>query len=306
MLHTVDIACAALMVWFSCCNEGQRFSDLAVRTFDLASAYRQVGLSKKGQQFGFLRVFNPETKRACFFRSLVLPFGAIRSVHSFLRLARAVWWLGVVGARIVWTSFYDDYIAFSRPKLVGSTEKSVSALFKLLGWIFAEEGDKAQPFDLQCSALWVLFDLSVASTGKALICNTAARSAELCEDICKVVESGKFNFKQAQRLRGRMQFAESQLFGRTGRRCMRVLTEFAEGRKSNLSKKDKFFLLMFRDLLQANVPREVSSLSTENIVVCTDAYYERESSTWPCGLGGVILVDNRVSFFLAGCERRTT
>ena len=74
------------------------------------------------------------------------PFGAVRSVHSFLRLARALWWLGVTGCCIIWTSFYDDFISFSRPKLVGSTEKIVAALFKLLGWIFAEEGDKAQPF----------------------------------------------------------------------------------------------------------------------------------------------------------------
>ena len=67
MLHTVDVACATLMVWFSLCKEANTDSSLAVRTFDLASAYRQVGLSKKGRQFAYLRVFNPKTRRASFF-----------------------------------------------------------------------------------------------------------------------------------------------------------------------------------------------------------------------------------------------
>ena len=199
-LHTVDVACASLMVWFSLCKGARINSDLVVRTFDLASAYRQVGLSERGQKFAFLRVYNPKTKRACFFKCLVLPFGAVRSVHS----ARALWWIGVVGCWIVWTSFYDDFISFSRPCLAGSAEQSVTALFKLLGWIFAEEGDKAQPFDLQCSALGVLLDLSVASTGVALVCNTKTRCAELCDDLHKVVEGGSLTSKNAQRLRGRM------------------------------------------------------------------------------------------------------
>ena len=33
----------------------------------------------------------------------------------------------------------------------GGTEQALTALFKLLGWIFTEEGDKAQPFGLHCS-----------------------------------------------------------------------------------------------------------------------------------------------------------
>ena len=128
----------------------QVWGKCAVRTFDLASAYRQVGLKASGLP---ISGFTTPGRRRHVFRSLVLPFGAIRSVHSFLRLARALWWQGVVGCCILWTSSYDDFIAFSRPKLVGSTEKSVTALFKLLGWIFAEEGEKAQPFDLHCTAL---------------------------------------------------------------------------------------------------------------------------------------------------------
>ena len=82
LLHTVDIACAALTVWFDTCASRRADSSLIIRTFDVASAYRQVGLSEKGRQFAFLRVYDPESKETSFFRSLVLPFGAFRSVLS--------------------------------------------------------------------------------------------------------------------------------------------------------------------------------------------------------------------------------
>lgn len=91
VLHTVDIACAAIAHWFGCCEAVGVVKALVARTFDLASAYRQVGLNAEGRSFGYIRVYNPETKQWAVFQAQVLPFGAVRSVHSFLRLARAVW-----------------------------------------------------------------------------------------------------------------------------------------------------------------------------------------------------------------------
>jgi hypothetical protein len=46
---------------------------LQVRTFDLASAYRQVALSNGGQLFACIRVFNPEKKRLQFSAAKYFP-----------------------------------------------------------------------------------------------------------------------------------------------------------------------------------------------------------------------------------------
>ena len=54
---------------------------------------------------------------------------------------------------------------------------------------------------------------------------------------------------------------------------------------------------MFRDLMLDNIPREVTALKDENVLVFTDACYERDSSTWPCGLGGVAFSGNDKFFF---------
>lgn len=166
-----------------------------------------------------------------FFRCLVLPFGAVRSVH---RLARAIWWIGVTGCKLLWTSFYNDFISYSKPALAACTESTVVTLFKLLGWVFAEDGDKCVPFADACDALGVFFNLGSSNLGCALAQNTEVRVAELCADLQAVLKEGHLGAKQAQRLRGRMQFGEAQMFGRTGRKCLRVLSEFAEGHKYKL------------------------------------------------------------------------
>eukprot|EP00435_Cladocopium_sp_Y103_P014761 s3431_g3.t1 len=153
-LHTVDIASAALSCWFADCSSLQRDSSLLIRTFDLSSAYRQVALSEHGRAFSFIRVFNPETQCWSYFRAKVLPSGAVKSVHSFLRLARAIWWIGTVACLLFWTSFFDDYIVFSTP-----------LLFPLLGWDYAKDGRKCMPFRETCEALGVLFDLTKSSQG---------------------------------------------------------------------------------------------------------------------------------------------
>lgn len=124
----------------------------------------------------------------------------------------------------MWTSFYDDFISFSQPRKFQSKEMTISALFRLLGWILAEEGEKCVPFCEVCDALRVSFNLTVSDKGLASVCNTQARVEELCCDLQRILEEGSPGSKQAQRLRGRMQFAEAQLFGHTGRRCLHVLT----------------------------------------------------------------------------------
>ena len=58
-----------------------------------------------------MRVYDPHDKKMKLFQATALHFGAVRSAHSFLRCAGAIWWLGVVACKLFWTSFYDDHIA---------------------------------------------------------------------------------------------------------------------------------------------------------------------------------------------------
>ena len=168
---------------------------------------------------------------------------------------------------------------------------------------FAEEGDKCSPFGNLGEAFGVAFDLNNSCRGSLFVKNTESRVLELCNDLQEIIDSGALSSKLAQRMRGRMQFAEAQMFGRTGRRCLRVLGDFAEGNKQKLQSKDVFFLRLFKELLQINVPREIKSLCKGNVVIFTDACYERTDDTWPCGLGGVLCHDGMFEFFSVPVDR---
>ena len=251
ILHTIDVACALISKFFT---EAARLGfekELVVRTFDLSSAYRQIALNSEGRSVAYIRVFNPVTGRWALFQVLVLPFGAIRSVHSFLRLARAIWWLGTVGCSLPWSSFFDDYIVFSTPPLAKNTELSVAALFNLLGWLFAQEGRKCMPFSAQCEALGVILDLSESLSGIAKVYNTKSRIEEIKAEIERILEKGWISQVEAQKLRGRMQFADAQVFGRTGKRCTRALRDFASRRRSKICQADATFLKLFVQLLES-------------------------------------------------------
>ena len=291
-LHTVDVIAAALTEWFERSKDVGSDPELAVRTYDLKSAYRQIGLSKKGREKACIAVFDPQTKSTKLFRLRVLPFGAVRSVHSFLRVARAIWHLGANLLNIMWSNFYDDYVVWTTPCLSKSTSLAIESLFKLTGWIFAESGSKCVPFGKTCQALGIELDMSQSAHGVAYVRNTPNRVAELSEVINSVVCRGTIPRIEARRLRGRMQFAESQLFGRVGKRCLKALSDISDGVAKVLSDKDLFFLGLFSEFLKSSAPREVSATSGQIPVIFTDACYESDATTWICGIGGVIKMPN--------------
>ena len=298
-LHTVDVCAAMAKALMAELEASGKETKLVARTFDLSSANRQVALKPDHRRFGHLAVHDPSSLRWRFFRATVLPFGATRSVHSFLRLSRAIWWLGSKGLLLCWTSFYDDFVVFSTPSMAKSTELAVAAFLRLLGWLFAESGKKCMPFDETCSALGVTFDLSYSTSLQCRICNTDKRILELKQEILAFVANGKLGKVSAQRLRGRMQFAEGQLYGRTGRRCIRSISEHATGNRIVITDKVKCFLRNFVAMLECDRPRIVDAKKSPPTIVLTDACYEADSVEWKCGLGGVVVghSDNVMQFF---------
>lgn len=277
-LHTIDAAAAVLRQWFDARSESNQDTALSVRTFDLKSAYRQIALHSEGRETAYVAVYCPETQTSAFFQAMV-------RVHSFLRLARSVRWLGVKLFSIVWTSFYDDFIVFSPPQLESSTGSAVTSLLRLLGWVFAVEGKKAAPFGPDGKALGIRFDLSSSASGIAELVNTGERVTELCTALTDVISAGFVTGAVARRLHGRMLFADAQLFGRTGKRCTQVLSRCSQRSKCKLSEDDRFFLQLFVEMLQCGKPRFIQRSATQQALIFTDACYENERRTflaWRC------------------------
>ena len=189
------------------------------KTFDLKSAYRQLGIHKGSLLYSYIACFDPVSRRPVVFQMLAVPFGATRAVYSFLRIARCLWWWGCKCLKLCWTNFYDDFVTFTGERLAGNTENAVALFFDLLGWQFAREGDKSSPFGSSFSALGIRVSLEHFTDGWVEFANTESRVMEVCGTIHSVLESGELCYKDAIRLRGRLQFADGQLFGR-GKLCL--------------------------------------------------------------------------------------
>ena len=191
---------------------------------------------------------------------------------------------------LTWSHFFDVFVVISEKGLANNTERSVELLFKLLGWKFAEEGDKAGTFSETFTALGVEVQLQQAPMGQVEFANTPKRKAELIDTIATHIQTGKMSVVEAQKLRGRMQFMEGQIFGRLGRLCMRAITEHAFIHKSmTLSEVTLEALRRFLVFLEHSKPRKVHLCSGDSWYVFTDACFEPGNDKWTCGLGGVLI-----------------
>ena len=220
------------------------------KTFDLKAAYRQLGISPHSLSFSFIACFDPVSRKPAIFQMLAVPFGGSRSVYSFLRIVRVVWWIACKCLSIMWSNFYDDFVTFSWTEDCERTERVVALLFDLLGWDFARDGDKALPFGPNFGALGIQIDLSCFDRGFAEFSNTEKRRAELGLLVDSVLSARTLSQADALKLRGRLQFADGQLFGRVGKLCLNEITSHAfSGSSAAISDRLAMLLGLFRSQL---------------------------------------------------------
>ena len=232
-------------------------------TFDLSAAYRQMSVASSSLWASHVACVEPGSGHVLVFRLLALPFGASRAVYAFLRLSHALWHIAHSCLWIPITSFFDDFISFSDEPASCHTKHSIEALFKLLGWDYAESGEKAGSFAANFAALGITIDLSRFDKGLVRFSNTEKRISELSSFLQDVCDCGRLNRAIALKLRGRMQFASCQIFGRSGQDCLREVTKHAYESKSDLLAGAVVkALLRFKEALMRKAPRLVHNLSS--------------------------------------------
>ena len=286
--HTVDVLASLLM---QAMTSSPNTEGWCVRTLDLKDAYRQCAIATSSFAFSHIVAREPSTGMPKVFKMLALPFGSIKSVHAFLRIAHSLWFLAACALDVMWTNYFDDYVCCCPRSEANHLSMTIHAFFHLLGWSFAETGSKAVDFDIMCKALGVNIDVSSMRQGTVLIDNTEARKKELGEFIEKVVSTKKLSSVDALKLRGRMQFTAGQLFGRVAKTCLARVTNHAY-RSSTSEAGDALIssLVLFKKFLLAQKPRAVTAAMLQTWLVFTDASFEHEAEDIDkAGFGGVLV-----------------
>ncbi len=285
--HTVDVLSSLIVEAMTVCPHGEPW---VVRTFDLCDAYRQCAVSPASSQFAHIAVRNPCNGEASIFRMLALPFGSIKSVHSFLRVAHSLWFILVAHLDILATNYFDDFVVMGRHSETNHLTSVVNSVFKLLGWAFAEDGAKAVPFASTAQALGVNVDVSEMHKGKAWIDNTESRKSDVSSSIKEIVHTGELATADALRLRGRMQFTSGQLFGRLSRTILNQVTHHAYRSSTPKVHDDLRVALSWYDkLISTGKPRLITCGVEDTWFVYTDASYEVVDNRQSAGFGGVLV-----------------
>ena len=104
-----------------------------------------------------------------------LPFGAVRSVHSFLRFAHSLWFLLVTEFLILTTGYFDDFLVLAIAVEAPAVTSCMQLFLRMLGWAFAETGSKAKGLGTLFQALGVEIFVGSLHTGLVTVNNTESR-----------------------------------------------------------------------------------------------------------------------------------
>jgi len=283
-VHTVDHIASLVACIMRASDELGTSESLSAKTWDLADAYKQIPLSDHAfDNDGFLAVYNPSEKRAEIFQQKVLPFGSVASVTAFLRVAHGIWKVGARLLRLMWTSYFDDFLSVTTSETSRHTDLIISSLFSILGWKLSE--DKLIDYHTMCKVLGVEFDLRMSGQGLAAVANTQDRVKELCEELDSILLSGSLRRAEGERLRGRLQFASGQLFGRSARNRMRTLSKHISCGRAALCDDTLLALCELREQISLNIPRLISVKMSDRVHIYVDASYDPEGCS---GVGGVL------------------
>ena len=292
-VHSID-ELAAYLAWVINRLGPDHPNDLVGKTYDLKSVYKQFAL--RGADRDLLRVatWDSEQQRVAYLGLNALPFGAVGSVSAFLRISIALWYIGIVGLNLCWSAFFDDFTLISRECHCNSAAVSAEALFTLLGVKYATEGSKSVAFSKTVKSLGVVLRLDNIADNDGCtsfsIGHTDSRVSELSTCIADILAKGSISSKEAERLRGRMQWFETFAFGRVANLPMRVLSKLASSNRSSLklTAPDVSSLTFLKDRVLTAPPVRISKISMNTVLIFTDGSCEGEDSL-KGGVGGILI-----------------
>ena len=284
-IHGVDTIVSGIVKRLVLCEGKCDCNDLVAKAVDLRKAYKQLAVSKGALHDAFLCVLNCKTSKPEAFRCRVLPFGARAAVQALCRASHALWFLGTVIFQLHWSVYFDDFFLIENKAQSRHTGMVVSSFFSMLGWDVSDE--KGAGFLTVARVLGVCIDLSDTKSGLVSVYNTDARKSEIRDSIDKLLETGTYKRGELLTLRGRLLFAENQIFGKSCNIAMKTVSSFAEHQPHGMIPNElAASLRILRSRVVDSGPCQVRSGVKNVMHLYTDACYEPGPKA---GIGGVLI-----------------
>ena len=221
--HGVDTIVAGTCLRVAARPTSKTPENLKGCTVDLRKAYKQLAIAMKSLNDAYLCVFDTQAKRPAAYKTLVLPFGARAAVNGFCRCSLALFWIGVILLQLHWSVFYDDFF------LVAADDEAVHihfvqcSFFELVGW--ATSSEKESGFQSVARALGVCISCAELKLGWVVVQNTEHWRNDLRRLLDTLISKGSASSHEFTVLRGRLMFADNQVYGRRARQVFATLSK---------------------------------------------------------------------------------
>ena len=145
-----------------------------------------------------------------------------------------------------------------------------------MGWRYDRDGAKADAMSNPVTSLGVEFDLRSSGRGLVHVANTDSRRTEILEKLDSILLKKRLRRHDTTRLKGRLTFAEGQLFGRTSRAFFNSLTQhlFRGPLDGSLNEECLQDLMAFKSAFSQGKPRCVDVRAKEVLYLFIDAHFE--------------------------------
>lgn len=271
--------------------------DWVGKTVDLADAYKQLTWREGQRRYAVLCVWNPHQNEVAYFISVSANFGAISSVYCFNRFSRAIWFIGASALSLVWTCYYDDFPTLAPTQLADNAGTTIKVLMELLGWQVDWGSRKDLPFSKTFQPLGVCVDMSSLDRKLIIISNKASRAEALAKVIDETLARCSIHTETASELAGKFQYAEGQIFGRTGKPAISMLHDAAATKRSvMIDLRLRRALLWLKDRILTAPPRLLQTDGDPRpILVFSDGAAEDTGTT--CGAFVHDTIDGSEKYF---------
>ena len=247
------------------------WKELGGWVLDERKAYRQVAIRPDHRKFSVICLKDPSSGVPNFFIMIGHSFGLVSAVYNYNRRSAALNEILVSLFKLVAFSFYDDKYGFEPLETVTSA-RLVAECVHL--WLGAKFDQKKLQLCRDPTILGVTYDLE-----RFVLLIKAERRIELLEEIDAILRVGLLDPGSAGKLKGKLMFGASQLWGKVGRAFLRVISErqyarFPPSESFNLDDALVESLSQWRSLVESGPPRpiDLQVKKQADAVIFTDGF----------------------------------
>ena len=183
--------------------------DVAGWVLDERKAYRQIAVRPDQRKFSVICLKDPCSGRPAFFIMIGRSFGLVSAVYNYNRRSAAINEILCKLFNLVAFSFYDDKYGFEPVETVKSARLTAECIHH---WLGAKFDQKKLQLSVAPTILGVTYNLE-----RMQLEIKDDRKRDLTEEIGSILESDQLDPGTAGKLKGKLMFGASQLWGKVGR-----------------------------------------------------------------------------------------